>query len=187
MQRSCVISILFLRPQPVGDAWINRLTAWLGWLFHGEGFCHTEICVSYNGAQVSSSVYQGETVCLTQVKSFANPGYVVLCMAVTNQELSEIIKFMSEAHRQKVRFDATGMYLALLPVHICRSTKGKTFCSKYVTDVLQFAGIAAVQGVNSSIVTPSRLYKLLKNDPECRQMVGSVQFKQASLEHNAVI
>lgn len=185
--RTSVISILFLKPLRREEVLANRVAAWFGWLVHGNNFHHAELCIPYRGGQMSSSVYQGETVSLTQVKSFANPGYIVHSMTVTNDELVKLTQFMVESHQQKVRFDACGMYLALLPFHICRSSKGKTFCSKYVTDALQHAGILDVQGVNSSIVTPARLYQLLQVDPEKRMVVGSVAYKQDCLTTHAVI
>jgi len=40
---------------------------------------------------------------------------------------------------------------------------GKTFCSKIITEALQFAGSPEVRHLSPSAVTPSRLYEAVKD------------------------
>jgi hypothetical protein len=74
------VHVLFLADQR-NDHFLNRLTSMLGRRVHKQGFCHTEIaipdmesstlsCPSY----LSSSIYNGEAVTLTKIKTFSNPG-----------------------------------------------------------------------------------------------------------------
>jgi hypothetical protein len=57
-----------------------------------------------------------------------------------------------------------------------------TFCSKHVTSALKAAGIEPVRTLNENIVTPSKLYRVLKDNlPSDRLVVGSVQHKQTAM------
>jgi hypothetical protein len=67
------IYILFLHPDN-GDPFLNRVTSFLGAAMHGTGACHVELCVPHNGAYMTSSIYNGETVNVTTSKTFSNPG-----------------------------------------------------------------------------------------------------------------
>lgn len=42
--REYLIQTLYLKPKN-SDALLNRLTAILGEMIHGNGFCHAEICI----------------------------------------------------------------------------------------------------------------------------------------------
>lgn len=181
-----VVNVLYLESKS-DDAWMNRLTAAFGGLVHGgPGFCHVELCIP-DGRQgfMSSSIYQNENVTLTSSKTFANPGYVIQSMAVNAEELRAIRGFVETSHANRVRFDGLGMMLASLPIHPYGRPKGKTFCSRYVTEALQAAKICGVDGVNSATVTPTRLHKLLRAEMESRGVVGSVGHKQAAMESRA--
>ena len=57
-----------------------------------------------------------------------------------------------------------------------------TFCSKHVTNALKAADIEAVRGLNENIVTPSKLYRVLRDRLlNERLVVGTVQHKQNAL------
>ena len=161
-------------------------------LHKGAGYCHVEIVVpadDQSGEYLSSSIYNGETVTLTRSKTFANPGYTVLTFTVDGKELSHMSDYLHESSRMQLGFDSLGMYMAALPVSIMEpflSTK-KTFCSKHVTTALKAAGIEAVDGLNASIVTPSKLYRVLHEKlRRDRMVVGSVQYKQRALAESGV-
>ena len=174
-----VIHIMFLQPDPEKDPWLNRLTAALGGVIHQcQGFCHVEISVPHGVDHVSSSIYQGECVSCNKTKTFANPGYIVHSISVTHDELTKIKKFMGDSYSNKVKFDSDGMYFALLPFSVSTTPKNKTFCSRYVTEALQTAGINCVEGIDASLVSPSKLYKLLTEDNAGRQVMSTVDFKK---------
>lgn len=156
-QRQHAIHVLFLEPSE-RDPLMNRLTSALGARVHGRGFCHVEICVphvpsasssasaaaqallpharqqgqAHGPAYVSSSIYNGETVTATGVKTFANPGYTVHTEVVTEDQLREISNGISEAVRMQIGFDHVGMFMAALPFRVAMPTWGhrKTFCSR---------------------------------------------------------
>lgn len=180
-----VVHLLFLVPDRQKDAPMNLATAAVGGAFHGDGFCHTELCIPHpigHGYQ-SCSIYQGECVSVTQSKTFANPGYVVHSIAVSAAELRRIRAFVAEQVKDQTPFDLWGMYLALLPFPIrCPSDARGTFCSKLVVEALQAGGIECVQGHNPNLVSPSKLYKILcKDTREGRRVVGSVDYKQKQM------
>ncbi len=179
--------VLFLSADSPQDHFLNRITSALGARVHrNRGFCHTEICVpDLENPQtfLSSSIYNGETVTLTRTKTFANPGYTVLTFTVTHPELVGITNYLHEARRMQLKFDAVGMYLAALPFQLNPFSSSKsTFCSKHVTHALRCAGIEAVSQLNENIVTPSKLYSVLKERlNKDRLVAGTVDFKQREL------
>lgn len=186
------IQILF-RQASNDDPFLNQLTAYVGESMHGKGFCHTELCIpslspgnNINGVMgdgnyISSSIYNGETVTLDHVKTFANPGYVVHTILVDSAQLNMINDFIHDNHERKVSFDQMGMYLATFPMQLNKNTNTKTFCSKYVTQALQRADVKSVSKLNPNIVTPSKLYKVLSTATEDRIVAGSVDYKQREL------
>ena len=121
---------------------------------------------------------------------FVKTGYTVLTFTVDGKELSRMADYLHESSRMQLRFDSLGMYMAALPVPIMSgpfSSPKKTFCSKHVTTALQAAGIEAVEGLNASIVTPSKLYRVLHEKlRRDRMVVGSVQYKQRALAESGV-
>lgn len=176
------IHVLFLKTQH-NDFFLNRLTAWLGGTFHGnEGFCHVEVCVPHpQGGYISSSIYNGEKVSMTRKKTFANPGYVVHSMLVTRQQVGQMQQCIQRAHENGVGFDGNGMFLAALPVQLrCGAPNTKTFCSRYVTEVLQAADVQAVDALNPNITTPSKLYSVLRSHRDSI-VAGSVEHKQQAM------
>lgn len=178
-----VVSVLFLKGRG-DDPFMNKITSWLGKAIHNnEGFCHVEITVpGHQGVYTSSSIYQGETVTMTHSKTFSNPGYLVHSIVVNAHELDSLTKFIKSKHDAKVSFDKFGMMFASLPFQVWSPSDSKTFCSRYVTEALQAAGLECVQGVNASITTPSKLYNILKRGTSSRGVAGSVQHKQGLLK-----
>lgn len=185
------MQVLFLAPDSERDFFLNRLTARVGELVHGRGFCHVELKIPHPscGGYVSTSIYNNETVCMNKSKSFANPGYTVHTFAVSKRQMDDIFRFVQASHDNRVAFDHIGMFCASLPFHVPRlGWKGgdeKTFCSKYVTDALQRGGVECVQGLDSRIVTPSKLYKVLTQNAKAGadvSIIGSVAYKEKSME-----
>lgn len=178
--QSCSIHVLFLETTSK-DHWLNRLTANIGGKLHGKGFCHVEICVpSSDGSHyISSSIYNGEAVSMSRVKTFANPGYVVHTETISKAKLASMREIMSEYVRRQVGFDSLGMYLAILPfpTPLTRGSS-RTFCSRYVTELLQMAGL--VTDLDPIITTPSKLFHRLKQSVDVGT-IGTVEYKRASL------
>jgi hypothetical protein len=178
------VHVLFLNPAR-DDPVLNRITSYIGKLTHGVEACHVELSMPHNDGFLTSSIYNGETVNATMSKKFSNPGYDVHTLMVSDIQLGKMKNMVLSVHNRKDSFDRMGMYLACLPVQVPRlSKKNTTFCSKYITEVLQAGGVPEVQTLNSNITTPSKLLKTLI--PASRKTVGSVTHKMRSLEKGAV-
>jgi hypothetical protein len=93
---------------------------------------------------------------------------------------------VQEHHTKKTGFDAAGMLFSILPFPICWSPRNATFCSKYVTEALQCAHLECVQHYYGSIVTPSKLYNILRDGTVDREVAGSVHHKQQQLNQTSL-
>lgn len=117
-------------------------------------------------------------------------GYTSISFTVDGAELLEISSYLYEAKRMQLKFDAMGMYLAALPFQINPFATGgkKTFCSKHVTKALKAAGIEGVSSLNENIVTPSKLYRVLKERLDKDRMVmGTVAHRQKALMESGTV
>jgi hypothetical protein len=176
------IHVMFLKPDST-DPMLNRLTGYLGGMVHGVSACHVEVSVPHLGGYMTSSIYNGDVVNVNMTKTFANPGYDVHTLMVDDTQLSNMKKVIF--NRQKDSFDPVGMYLSCLPVQCPRIIrKNTTFCSKYITQVLQGACIPAVASLNADITTQSKLLKTLT--PSSRSTIGSLPHKLQTLERGGV-
>lgn len=185
------IHCLFLEYR-ADDHLLNRLTARLGQLLHGRGFHHTELCIPdlrRPGEWINTSIYNGETVSMNNVKTFANPGYVVVTLSVSTEELHEMRTFIERTHAARCRFDGLGMFVCMLPFRAIPWSSGgnSTFCSKYVTDILKAGGIETVQPYQSAIMSPSKLFKQLQADYHGRLVTDSVRYKKDQFAKDAVL
>jgi hypothetical protein len=152
------LTLAFLRP-PSDDILMNRLTACAS----KHGICHVELvfeeCVAF-------SIYHKGTPFLRK-RSMANPGYEFVSLSVEPREYKAALQFCRSAVADGYAFDDLGLYLASVHPGLCMdkptSTVGKTFCSKIITEALQFADVEEVQGLCPSAVTPSVLYGAVKN------------------------
>jgi hypothetical protein len=178
------VHVMFLKPVSA-DPLLNRLTGYLGAVTHGVSACHVEVSVPHLNGYMTSSIYNGEVVNVNMTKTFSNPGYDVHTLMVDDFQLSNMKRVMFNLHQRQDSFDAFGMYMACLPVQLPRlSCKNTTFCSKYITEVLQAGNIAAVASLNANITTPSKLLKTII--PASRSTVGSLPHKLQTLEKGGV-
>jgi hypothetical protein len=178
------IHVLFLEPIN-DDHIINSSTAFLGTRIHGKGFCHVEISLPYSdsvgNSYLSTSIYSGECVSVNKSKTFANPGYSVLSIGVNETQLNRLKEKIQENYTAQTAFDRIGMYLATLPIQLLPTRLRKTFCSKYITTLLQHADVACVRGLNPSITTPSKLYKVIRQSVQGSTLLGTVDYKRNAL------
>jgi hypothetical protein len=177
------IHVLFLKPNTT-DPFLNQLTAHIGQAMHGVGVCHVEISVPHVGGYLTSSIYNGENVSVNTSKNFSNPGYIVHTLIVSEKQVNNMKKKMLQCRDRADSFDTVGMCLACLPVELPRrSSQNTTFCSKYVTEVLQSANVSVVQDLNANITTPSKLMKAFQK--VANGAVGTVPHKLKTLEQGA--
>ena len=164
------VYLLFYRPTR-DDPWLNRLVA----LVDGP-FSHVEIALPdrygeepWERVVWGSSIYQGEPVFLKQ-KTYKREGYVSIAIEVTFAQLQRLRSFCRAHAEQQTPFSSLAMYAAYLPVQLVHTEH--TFCSKYVTQALQAAGVPAVARINAALTTPSVLYRRL-NRKSILQVVPS--------------
>lgn len=152
------LSLAFLRPAR-DDKLFNRLTASVS----RHGICHVELV--FEGG-LAFSIYDNCTPFLKQ-RTMSNPGYEFVSLSVSQREYRAALQFCRSAVAQAYRFDELGMYLASVHPGGCMerpsSAVEKTFCSKIITEALQFADVEEVGGLSPSAVTPSSLYAAVRS------------------------
>lgn len=152
------LSLAFLRP-PSDDKLMNRLTAGVS----RHGICHVELIFENN---LAFSIYHDSTPFLRQ-RTMSNPNYEFVSLSVSHQEYRAALQFCRSAVADGYAFDSRGMYLASVhPGHCAErpsSAVGKTFCSKIITEALQFADTQEVAALSPSAVTPSSLFAAVKD------------------------
>ena len=91
-----------------------------------------------------------------------------------------------------IGFTDTGMLAAYFQPRGCPCintsssiTAGNTFCSKIVTEVLQFAEVEEVKTLSPCTTTPSCLYEAVRDSP--RKLLCSVPYKCEQLRHSGVL
>lgn len=145
------LNFMFYRP-PVGDFLMNRIVAW-----YDPPYSHTEL-VFEDG--IASSICAGETVSM-HTRNFGNPHYDIVTLSVPEEAYTAVRQFCSDAHSKKVGFDRVGMFASGLPVRIYPKSTERTFCSRFIVEALQVAGVPFVRSLDSGKVSPSQLHKLL--------------------------
>jgi hypothetical protein len=176
-----MLTLAFLCPTP-GDHWVNRLTA-KPWVSR-HPFCHVELF--FESINQCFSILWGETVGF-RVKNLSNPNYKVVSLSVSVKEYNCCLEFCRSAAAQQIGFDEAGMWRSWFSPAFCcvaacepaSHTKNSTFCSKIITEALQFAGVAEVDRLAPSGTTPSRLYECVHLSP--RMACSSVPFKRQAL------
>lgn len=147
------ITLAFLRPSS-DDQCKNRLTARVS----QHGISHVELV--FDGG-LAFSIYDDRPPFLRE-RSMSNPGYELVSLAVSAREYQSALQFCRSAVAEGYDFDFRGMYLATVhPGHCAERSSSalrKTFCSKIITEALQYADVQEATGLCPSAMTPSRLY-----------------------------
>lgn len=113
---------------------------------------------------MASSLFQGENV-YWRKRGFKKPGYIRITLAINNMEnYRKAYDLCKDRHAQGYAFDAIGMYTLPLSSYVSFPREKYTFCSKHCTEVLQLAGVRAVQGLDPRSITPSALHRALDNN-----------------------
>jgi len=148
-----VLTLAFLRPAP-DDSWMNRLTARAS----KHGVCHAELV--FDGG-MAFSIYHDSTPFLKQ-RTLSSPGYELVSLSVSSAEYKAAHSFCQSVVAEQYGFDERGLWLATVHPGGCFDKAscrlGRTFCSKIITEALQFADVPEVAGLSPSATTPSRLY-----------------------------
>lgn len=170
-----ILTLAFLRSN-ADDHWANRLTARVS----KHPFCHVELY--FENINESFSIMWGETAGFRQ-KNLSNPNYELLSLVVTQKEFDSCLEFCRVAGTHHLAFDDRGMWFSwsapILSPCCCEfssQAKGSTFCSKIITEALQFAGVKEASNLRPSATTPSRLYESVRHST--RIACNSVPFKR---------
>ena len=176
---SHTILVVFYRP-PADDWFINRAVAAVNPPYsHVEiGFVADQYHNNFLQSQecdsvTASSIMSGSNVFLRN-RSFRNPAYDVLAINVSKKAHDDMLRFCRLQERASVCFDELGMWLAILPFKVRSLPVGKTFCSAYVTTVLQRGGVQCVRGLLPESTSPSRLWRKLQScNTQCFSVIPS--------------
>lgn len=185
------ITLAFLHSVP-GDPWLNRLTSRVC----KYPVCHVELIFDWHVVPGSSlrlalSIRDGEVLWM-KGKTFANPHYEYVTLSVSPKEYDATYAFAVNAVSHSLTFDNTGMVASIFHPELCAPMhslhRGKTFCSKIITEALQvrgffpgifcfvcfftdilhhpqFGGVREVESACPSAMTPSTLYERVHNSP----------------------
>lgn len=177
-QVTSVLTLAFLVPT-AGDHWLNRLTARVS----KNPVCHVELY--FESIAQSFSIMATEKAGF-RMKNLSNPNYRLVSLIVTAREYDDALEFCRSITSHEMGFDERGMWASWFPAwltcSVCESssqTRGLTFCSKIITEALQFASLRETVGLVPSAVTPSRLYESVRHSS--RIACNSVPFKRHAL------
>jgi len=150
------IKLAFLYPGK-DDPFINRLVAEVS----KNPICHVELVFEND---MSFSIFQGSSLFFKQ-RTFSNPEYKLMGLNVSNAEYVAAYSFCEQAVKENLQFTDVGMVGACIQPQNCpmccfrpSESTGQTFCSKIVTEALQFAALPEVQGLHPCTTTPSILF-----------------------------
>ena len=163
--------LLFYKPSN-DDPALNRIVA-----FFDYPFCHVEIAIPNrtgdaprDRTMLASSIYQNQTV-FFKPKTYDREGYISFGIEISVAQLYRIKSFCKHHTERKTPFCLHAMYAAYLPFQLIETDA--TFCSKHVTQALQYARVPLADGINPALTTPSRLYKRLVGASPIVQIVPS--------------
>jgi len=168
------LTLAFLKPTHI-DHWVNRLTAAVS----EHPVCHVELF--FESLNQCFSILWGD-VAGFKPKSLSNPNYLLVTLSVTPKEYDACLDFCRMISLQNIAFDEYGMWQSMYSCGCCPQTSqtvGSTFCSKIITEALQYANIDEVDALNPSCTTPSRLYSAIRRSR--RLVCNSVPFKRQAL------
>ena len=155
------LTLAFLHPDD-DDLWINRAAA-----LASSGMCHVELIFDSHtlpdaSKSLAFSAQAGENVRLKH-KTFGNPRYEYVTLAVSADEYDKAYQSAERAHNAHLAFSDRDMTLSLVHpggcAHVPSSALGRSFCTKIITEALQHAGCDEVDAICPSRATPGRLYE----------------------------
>ena len=178
-----IITLAFLFPGKE-DPLFNKMVAAVSWY----GACHVELVFENN---MSFSIFANSNL-FFKARTFSNPDYHLISLAVSHTEYTAAYNFCLSSMTHNIGFTDTGMLAAYFQPQTCpfcntppSSEVGYTFCSKIVTEAMQFAEISEVDSLIPCTTTPSVLYSAVKDSQ--RKVLNSVPSKRERLRNEGVI
>jgi hypothetical protein len=176
----CTLTLAFLKPTPL-DPIVNRITAGIS----TYPICHVELY--FETINQCFSIVCGELAGFRS-KNLSNPNYTLVSLGVTPKEYRDCLEYCVNASKQNLSFDDWGMWVSYFKIRCTDNPSmhaGQTFCSKIITEALQFGFVAEVDTLRASLTTPSRLLFAIKDSR--RRVCSSVPFKRQRMLLEAVI
>lgn len=184
LPRQRIITLAFLFPSGEDNTGLNKLVARLS----KYGTCHVELVFEDD---MSFSVFAGTNVFFKQ-RTFSNPDYTLVSLSVSHLEYSSLYSFCQSAVAHELHFSDLGMVMCYVQPRQCpvfntapSLEAGHTFCSKIVTEALQFAETPEVDHLIPCTTSPSCLYEAVK--VSSRQIMSSVGYRQQQLRKVGVV
>ena len=178
-----VLTLAFLRPGPDETDSVN----WLVGKVSKHGISHVEL-VFEDG--MAFSIFAGENLYFKH-RTFSNPDYELVSISVSHVEYMSAYNFCQQAVGHNLGFTDVGMVACYFQPRGCPCINtgasvyvGYTFCSKIVTEALDFACIPEVDGLTPCATTPSCLYDAIYVSE--RKVLSSVPYKRDQLQQVGV-
>ena len=182
--RQRIVILAFLFPNSQDNPAINMLVAKVS----QHATCHVELVFEDD---MSFSIFANSKLFFKQ-RTFSNPEYKLLSVAVSHAEYNSLYTFCQSVSRHELGFSDLGMYMCYLQPRHCPVFNtspsvevGYTFCSKVVTEALQFAESPEAEHLIPCTTSPSCLYEAFKDSP--RLILSSVGYKRERLRQVGVI
>lgn len=173
-----VLTVAFLTPAP-DDHWMNRLTGRVSL----HPYCHVELF--FECSNMCFSIEWGEFAGF-RFKNLSNPNYHLVSLCVPAREYDTCLDFCRVAATHHMLFDNIAMWRAWFPPCLTctpcdpsSQSKKRTFCSKIITEALQFAGVREVERLTPAATTPSVLFHAVVSSP--RKICSGVPYKRQAL------
>jgi hypothetical protein len=178
-----ILTLAFLFPGKE-DPLFNKMVAAVSWY----GACHVELVFENN---MAFSIFANSNL-FFKARTFSNPDYHLISLSVSHAEYTAAYNFCLSCMTQDIQFTDLGMFAAYFQPQTCpflntppSSEVGYTFCSKIVTEALQFAALPEVDSLVPCTTTPSVLFGAVKEST--RKVLNSVPSKRERLKSEGVI
>ena len=141
------VHLCFYEPRGENEPWINRIVAQFGKHY----VSHVEIQFE---DEMAASIYAEGDVFFRK-RSYANPCYRIKAFTVSASSYDLMYKFCASSASRNVGFSNFKMICG--PLLGCSGSCDYTFCSEFVTHVLQVGGISFAMKLDAHRSTPSAL------------------------------
>jgi len=131
-------------------------------------------------------------------RTFSNPNYTIVSIPVTADQEKMARQFCMDHASRGVDFDGVGMYTARLPWvfraivanFVKTDDNSRTFCSKYVVQVMQHIGVECFRELDPSTSSPSMVHRVLKNSDimeHGENILGTTPYRRGLLATKGVV
>ncbi len=179
-----ILTIAFLFPSASDKQTLNKVVAWIS----KYKTCHVEMVFEDD---MAFSIFAGSNLFFKR-RSFSNPEYSLISLSIPHSEYSSLCTYCQAAATHNLGFTDVGMVLSIMQPSHCPFYNtapsvdiGYTFCSKIITEALQFPGTSEVEHFVPCTTTPSCLFGAFKDSN--RRIISSVDYKRGQLRQMGVV